>query len=109
MIFFAASASSLRRPSATFVIANNAQYQILKIGAAGLQLPQAKAGKFEGLDIVEPEVDLVSLSKSLGVDAVRINDPEELSEAVRKSLADDKPRLLDVPISRAVQGRLNYG
>jgi benzoylformate decarboxylase len=94
---------------ATFVIANNAQYQILKIGAAGMQLPQAMAGKFEGLDIVDPEVDLVALSKSLGVDAVRINDPEELGEAVRASLASDKPRLIDVPISRAVQGRLNYG
>ena len=93
----------------TFVIPNNAQYQILKIGAAGLQLPQALAGKFHGMDLVEPEIDMVSLARSLGVEAVRISEPDELSEAVRQSLAGDKPRLIDVPISRAVPDRLNYG
>ena len=93
----------------TFVIPNNAQYQILKIGAAGLQLPQAKKGKFRGMDLVEPEIDMVSLARSLGVEAVRISEPDELSEAVRQSLAGDKPRLIDVPISRAVPDRLNYG
>src|SRR6185295_13024415 len=34
----------------TFVIANNAQYQILKAGAAGFELPAARAGKFVGMD-----------------------------------------------------------
>ena len=47
----------------TFVIANNAQYQILKIGAAGLNLPNALAGKFAGMDLIDPEVDMVGLAK----------------------------------------------
>ncbi len=93
----------------TFVIPNNAQYQILKVGSAGLQLPHALKGKFHGMDLVEPEIDMVSLARSLGVEAVRIEEPEELSDAVRKSLAGDKPLLIDVPISRAVPERLNYG
>ncbi len=93
----------------TFVIPNNAQYQILKVGSAGLQLPHALKGKFHGMDLVEPEIDMVSLARSLGVDAVRIEEPEALSDAVRKSLAGDKPLLIDVPISRAVPERLNYG
>ncbi len=93
----------------TFVIANNAQYQILKIGAAGLKLPHATAGQFEGMDIVEPEIDFVSLAKSLGVEAVRVSEPDGLSDVVRDSLAGDRPRLIDVPISRAVPSRLNYG
>ncbi len=102
------SAAHHRLP-VTFVIANNAQYQILKIGATGLNLPNALAGKFEGLDIVDPEIDFVALAKSLGVDAVRISDPDELSNAVQQSLAGNQLRLIDVPISRAVPGRLNYG
>ena len=93
----------------TFLIANNAQYQILKIGAAGLGLPQALAGKFTGTDIIAPDVDIVGLAKSLGVDAVRITEPDELTAALKESLGSDRPRLIDVPISRAVPGRLNYG
>jgi benzoylformate decarboxylase len=93
----------------TFLIANNAQYQILKIGAAGLELPQALAGKFTGLDIVGPEIDMVSLAQSLGVDAVRITEPDELTAALKESFGGDRPRLIDVPISRGVPGRLNYG
>jgi benzoylformate decarboxylase len=93
----------------TFVIANNAQYQILKIGAAGMKLQHALASQFTGMDLVEPEIDMVALAKSFGVDAIRVTEPDELSEAVRQSLASDRPRLIDVPISRAVPGRLNYG
>ncbi|HZZ29109.1 MAG TPA: thiamine pyrophosphate-dependent enzyme [Pirellulales bacterium] len=102
------SAARYRIP-VTFVIANNAQYQILKVGAAGLQLPQALAGKFVGLDIVEPEVDMVALAESLGVQAVRITEPGDLSDAIKESLASDQPRLIDVPIARGVPERLNYG
>jgi benzoylformate decarboxylase len=93
----------------TFVIANNAQYQILKIGAAGLQLPQSLTGKFLGMDMLDPEIDMVALAKSLGVEAIRVSEPDELSAAVEASLAGDKPRLIDVPISREVPGRLSYG
>ena len=93
-----------------FVICNNAQYQILKIGARGLDLRQAKAGRFEGLDLVEPEVDLVGIARSLGVEAHRIGEPDELCDAVTAAWkANDRPILFDVPISRAPQSRLNYG
>ena len=47
-----------------------------KVGAAGMNLPQAKAGKFEGLDLVDPEVDLIQLAQSLGVEARRVTEPE---------------------------------
>jgi benzoylformate decarboxylase len=93
----------------TFVIANNAQYQILKIGARGMKLPAAMEGKFQGMDLTMPEIDMVGLAKSLGVEATRVTEPDELSEALRQSLSSDQPRLIDVPVSRAVPGRLNYG
>ncbi|MDZ4779677.1 MAG: thiamine pyrophosphate-binding protein [Planctomycetia bacterium] len=92
----------------TFVIANNAQYQILKVGARGLQLPHALAGKYESLEITEPEIDLVSLAKSLGVDAERITEPDQLSAALEKSWHSDRPRLIDVPITRTSPPRMEY-
>ncbi len=93
----------------TFVICNNACYQILKIGAKGIQLPNALDGRFEGLDIRTPEIDYVSLAKSLGVEAHRISEPDELSERVSESLRENKLQLFDVPIARETPGRLNYG
>lgn len=92
----------------TFVICNNAQYQILKVGAQGMDLPQANLGRFEGMDLAQPEVDMVSLARSFGVHAERITEPDELTEKVRESLQGDVPRLFDVPIERKTPARLNY-
>ena len=93
----------------TFVICNNACYQILKIGAKGIQLPNAMVERYEGLDLRNPEIDYVSLAKSFGVEAHRINDPDELSERVGESLRGNRLQLFDVPIARETPGRLNYG
>ncbi len=93
------------RVPVTFVICNNAQYQILKSGALGLGLPAARGGRFLGMDLVEPEIDFVALAKSLGVEAVRVSEPDELAERLKESLASDAPRLLDVPLSRGAPGR----
>jgi benzoylformate decarboxylase len=93
----------------TFVICNNAQYQILKIGAKGLSLPRATEGRFEGLDIRTPEIDFVGLAKSFGVEAHRITEADELAHRVRESLQNNRLALFDVPIRREVQSRLNYG
>ena len=94
---------------ATFVICNNAQYQILKIGAVQMGLDQARRGRFVGMDITDPEINFVGLAQSLGVRAERIAEPDQLSDLVRQSLAADEPRLFDIQISRGKQDRLNYG
>jgi benzoylformate decarboxylase len=101
------SAAKYRVP-VTFVVPNNAQYQILKVGAGCMGLPAAQAGKFEGFDLTEPEIDFVGLSRSLGVEAARVSEPDELGERVRQSLRSERPQLIEVPISRAVPDRLNY-
>lgn len=93
----------------TFVICNNACYQILKIGARGIQLPRALEGKYEGLDIAGPEIDYVALASSLGVPARRITEPDELSACVAESLRENRLELFDVPIARKTPTRLNYG
>lgn len=92
-----------------FVVFHNAQYQILKIGATGMGLPQAMQGKFEGLDLVGPAVDYVRLAEGFGVQGVRIGSTEELSTAISSGLRSDQPLLIEAPISRDVAKRLEYG
>jgi benzoylformate decarboxylase len=83
-----------------FLIANNAQYKILKVIGAEMQLPQVVQGKYLGMDLIEPEVDFVGLARSFGVEACRVTEPVELSDRVRDALQRTEPILLDVPIER---------
>jgi benzoylformate decarboxylase len=84
----------------TFILCNNAQYQILKHCGDVMPLPRMAAKKYLAMDLVQPEIDFVGLSRSLGVEAHRVTEPDELSERVRASLAGDKPQLFDVTITR---------
>jgi benzoylformate decarboxylase len=83
----------------TFVICNNGQYRILKDGARMLGLPNAKQDKYLGMDLAAPTIDYVGLAKSYGVDAVRISEPDALADALKESLAGNRPRLIDVPLA----------
>jgi benzoylformate decarboxylase len=84
----------------TFIICNNAQYQILKHCGDVMPLPRMAARQYLAMDLVQPEIDFVALAHSLGIEAQRIAEPEELSDRVRASLSGDRPRLFDVPIAR---------
>lgn len=97
------SAARYRLP-VTFVVANNSQYQILKAGAQGLSLPQAMAGNYLGMDLIEPEIDFPALARSLGITAHRVDRADELTQRVKESLLGDEPVLLDVAIARETSG-----
>jgi benzoylformate decarboxylase len=84
----------------TFILCNNAQYQILKHCGDVMPLPRMAARQYLAMDLVQPEIDFVGLARSLGVEAHRVSEPDELSERVEKSLAGDKPQLFDVAITR---------
>ena len=83
-----------------FLICNNAQYRILKNCAGVLKLPQAAAGRFVGLDVIDPQIDYVALARSFGVAGVRICEPDVLADAVAHFLRRNEPVLIDVPISQ---------
>jgi benzoylformate decarboxylase len=80
----------------TFVITNNRQYKILKECSQVLNLPQAAAGNYLGLDIVDPVIDYIALAEALGVHACRITEPDQVSDVVQESLAGSEPRLIEV-------------
>jgi benzoylformate decarboxylase len=92
-----------------FVICNNAQYQILKLCGKSLSLPEAEKEHFEGCDLVEPELDYLALAKGFGVEAHRVNEPDELADRVSAAFRGERPILFDVPIARSLQPRLQYG
>ncbi len=83
-----------------WVIANNAQYQILKDCSRVLQLPGSRQPRQLGTDLVDPEIDFVGLAGALGVEAVRVSEPDEVSDRLRQWLAEPRPLLLDVPLER---------
>ncbi len=93
------SAAKYRVP-VTFVICNNGQYQILKDGARMLGLPAAREGRFLGMDLAEPTIDFVQLAESLGVEACRVSEPDQLADVLKTSLAGNRPQLIDVPIQK---------
>ena len=82
----------------TFVICNNNEYKILKDCAKVLKLPAACEDRFEGLDVVDPPIDYVALAQSLGVEARRITEPDQLSDAIRESFQSQTPQLIEVPV-----------
>lgn len=89
----------------TYVVPNNASYAILKAGMAALGLPSAKRGIYPGMDLVDPEIDYLSLARALGVRAERVEEPAALRDALAACLAHDGPTLVDVAIDRAAAER----
>jgi len=83
-----------------FVVANNAQYKILKTCGDVLKLPHFAGRQYLGMDLVQPEIDFVGLAQSFGMEADRIGDPDALSERLRAWRDNPRPLLLDVPIDR---------
>jgi benzoylformate decarboxylase len=83
-----------------FVIANNGQYKILKVCSDVMELPQMRAGRYLGMDLDQPAVDFVQLAGSFGVEAVRVEEPEELSDRLKNWLRNPRPVLFDVLIER---------
>ncbi len=83
----------------TFVIANNAQYKILKVCGDVMSLERLSEPGCPGMNLTDPAVDFVGLSRALGVEAHRVADPDELTERLRASLVGDRPLLLEVPVA----------
>ncbi|MDD4702684.1 MAG: benzoylformate decarboxylase [Desulfovibrio sp.] len=78
-----------------FVIPRNGQYAILKSFAALENTPGVP-----GLDL--PGLDIVSLAKGYGCEAVRAETAEDVRKACAEALTRPGPTVLEVPISHVV-------
>jgi acetolactate synthase-1/2/3 large subunit len=90
------TAARLNLKITTVVFANRA-YAILKNELAGLGgNPGPRA--LDMLDIGRPDIDWVSLSKSLGVPATRATSLDEFAMALRHGFMSGGPNLIEIPL-----------
>lgn len=91
------SAANMRLPM-TYVIADNGAYRILKQRLKAFHSNE----HYVGMDLDDPRIDFVGLAKSLGLEAVRVTDPDELKEAVAAGMASGRPNLIDAVVDGTV-------
>lgn len=87
-----------------FCILNNASYRILKGGMLSILGVSAEQAELTpGMNLRDPEPDLVACARSYGLNSARAATIEECVAAVRTALASGEPWLIDIPVERAVR------
>jgi benzoylformate decarboxylase len=89
---------------AKFVICNNHSYELLKLNMQQYwrerQLPEREFPA--SFDLNDPDIRFDELARAMGVQAVRVERPEQIGPAIRQALADDEPFLIDLVITSVV-------
>jgi benzoylformate decarboxylase len=91
---------------AKFVICNNGSYKLLKLN---IQQYWRERGLAEhdfpaSFDLMRPDIRFDQLARAMGVQAVRVERPEEIGPALDAALADDSPFLIDLVLTDEVAG-----
>ncbi len=89
----------------TWVIANHASDRILKLNMLDYLGEGAAGRKFVEMDITEPALNFASIAASFGVKGVRIENADEIGDAVREAQSSGEPRVLDIVIDGDVKSR----
>ncbi|MDQ3927156.1 MAG: benzoylformate decarboxylase [Actinomycetota bacterium] len=76
--------------AAVFVVLNNRQYKILRLIAERDDVGEG----VPGLDL--PDLDILQAAKSLGCEGERVERPEELSDALERTLGTGHPYVLEI-------------
>jgi benzoylformate decarboxylase len=76
--------------AAAFVVLNNRQYKILRLIAERDDVGEG----VPGLDL--PDLDILQVAKSLGCEGERVERPEELSDALERTLGTGHPYVLEI-------------
>ena len=96
------------RTGAKFVVCNNGSYRLLQLNVDAWW-KEAGIPKHEHptcFDLSEPAIDFARLAEGMGVAAVRVSAPEEITPAVERMLADDEPFLVDLVLEGDVHPEL---
>ena len=81
----------------TTVIFANRAYAILKGELASLGINPGRRA-LDVLDIGRPDLDWISLAKSMGIPARRVSSLEEFASALRDGFVSRAPNLIEVPL-----------
>lgn len=86
------------RARVIFLVFNNRRYGVLQNVATSLGYANAVAGRFVGMEIVNPPIDFLALAASMGVPAAQADDRDAIGAAVGKALERDGPSLIEIRI-----------
>lgn len=93
------------RIGAKFVVCNNHSYRLLKMNLVdywrqqGLDPAQFPASFPPAFDIGNPNIDYVTLARSLGVSGARIDSRDQIATVIRQMLDHDGPFLVELNLS----------
>jgi benzoylformate decarboxylase len=84
--------------AAKFVICNNHRYELLDLNIEQYWRENGidPHNHPSGFDLSRPDIRFAELARSLGVEAVRVQKPDEVEPAVRRMLAHQGPFLVDL-------------
>jgi benzoylformate decarboxylase len=89
------------RVEAIFVILNNSSYRILKQRLHAMRGLAEQADSYVGMELTDPAIDFVGLSRSLGIKAERAKTVHEATDLVAHALKNGGgPLLIDVALDR---------
>ncbi|WP_375463633.1 thiamine pyrophosphate-binding protein [uncultured Methylobacterium sp.] len=83
----------------TFVVINNAEYNILKTYMRSqAHYASARAGRFIAMDLTDPRIDFLALAASMGVPARRIARAGDIAAAIEAGIRSGAPNLVEVVV-----------
>lgn len=90
--------------NAKFIICNNRSYRILKLNILQYwQEQQIPEHDFPAsFDISNPDIEFDQLARSLGVEAIRVEQPDEIKLAIQQALNHDGPFLINLMLTKDV-------
>ena len=85
------TAAHLKLPI-TYVITNNRSYRIIKERLVSMQ----NCNQFIGMDMRDPAIDFCQLAGSMGIEAHRITEADDITPALQRALASGRPQLIEI-------------
>lgn len=89
------------------VVANNHNYQTVRLVYHGYQGKMAAKGHYAGTYLGEPNIDFVALAESQGVSGEKVDKPRQLEPALQRGKAitsEGRPYLIEVATARSGPG-----
>ncbi|MDP4005392.1 thiamine pyrophosphate-binding protein [Methylobacterium sp. NEAU K] len=83
----------------TFVVINNAEYNILKTFMKGqLHYASVRANRFIAMDLTDPRIDFLALAASMGVPARRVTRAADIAPAIEAGIQSGGANLVEVVV-----------
>jgi len=86
------------------LVFNNGHYQANRLNFGRYRGRMYETNQYVGVNLGHPDIGYVELAKGYGVEGERVEDPDDLAAAIKrckKAMAEGRPYLIDVKISRA--------